>query len=94
MWLASIYERRGTLGWTGSQNRAPQPGFALRCFAVVVVQQTAEPLAALDFTEDGGGLAFDQSVVETLGIALSMIVLDELGNSASQRSLAEEDHPI
>ena len=58
---------------------------------VVVLQHAAETLTTFDSTGDftNAGVRIDQPVVEPLVIALSMIMLDELGDRPAQQLLTK-----
>jgi hypothetical protein len=62
------------------------------CTPVIVVQQSAEPLAAFDLTgrAAGFGAGFDELVVQPLMISLGVIMKKPLGCGIPQRLLAEE----
>ncbi len=63
---------------------------------VVVPQHAAESLAALDLTGDAAHFLarIDQSVVEALVIALSVIMGQERNRSGLDRLLSEEDQAM
>ena len=68
----------------------------LRSGPVVVAQHPTETFPAL---KQAGGAPdfstrFDQPVVESLMIPLSVKVSQELGSGLPQRLLPEEDHPV
>ena len=64
-------------------------GVILGSLAVVVVQEPAETFASMH-------LAFDdrQCILQTLGVALGMIMRDEFGSGFPHRTFAEQDHPL
>ena len=68
----------------------------LRGVAIVIVQQTAEPLAAFHLPDDLPDFLswIDDLVVEPLVISLGVIMVQELVDSIVQRLLAEEDHSV
>ena len=61
---------------------------------MVVPQQTAEPLVALDLTILPANFITrrDDLVVESLVISLSVIMFQELADGGAKHLLAEEDH--
>jgi len=65
-------------------------------FAVIVPQDAAESLAALDLTGDAADFLarIDQSVVDALVIALSVIMGEERNHGGLQRLLSEEDQAM
>jgi hypothetical protein len=70
-------------------------GFLRDC-STIEVQHPAESLMPLHpwplHRHCGSGL--EQPVLDTLVIALHVIVSNELANSTAQRGLPDEDHPI
>ena len=77
------WEAEDAAGWSGGA-------------AIVVVQETAEPLATFD---PAGGLAnvgagLQDGVVERLVISLAMIMDQPLIDRVTHRLLAEEDQPV
>ncbi len=68
---------------------AERPG--LRSLAVVVPQQPAEPLAALDGASFPANFfsRINDPISQALVIALAMEMIDELPDGVAQRSLAE-----
>src|SRR5215472_6864942 len=63
---------------------------------VIVVQHAAQALAPLNLAciVEMASLGPDELVRQTLVIAFTVIMRDEVLNSCPQRFLAEEDHPI
>ena len=63
---------------------------------VIVVQHAAQALASLNLAciVEMASLGADELVRQTLVIALTVIMRDEVLNSCPQRFLAEEDRPI
>jgi len=68
----------------------------LRSGSMVEAQHSAESLYALDGVRHRFGtiIGLDQSIIEPLMIPLPVIVGGVLASGLSQRSFAEEDHPI
>ena len=83
-------ERRAPSGIPGT---GPSAGAhrLLRGFAVVVVEQAAQPLATVDasLTTSDAIVRFNQPVIEALMIALSMIMRNEFADRSAKRLLAE-----
>nr|WP_231756510.1 hypothetical protein [Lignipirellula cremea] len=77
-----------------SQKNDQGTGGTSRCIALVVLQQSAQPLLALDFagklTDFISGL--DPFIFQSLMVSLAVVVLKERRNSAAQRAFTEEDH--
>src|SRR5215470_14367973 len=72
------------------------PKTSSRRLAIVIIQETADPLA-LSHTSCRSGdhlRSRQQAIIETLMIPLHMIMDDELSNRPSQRIFSKEDHPI
>ena len=63
--------------------------------AMVVFQQTAQPLTALDFARTAPDFISrsDDLVVQALVVSFAMKVIEILANSISQCTLTKEDHP-
>ena len=63
---------------------------------VIVVQHAAQALPALDLSRasEVAGLWTDESVLQSLMIALAVIMSNEVLNAFPQGLLAEEDHAI
>src|SRR5260370_10807403 len=91
LWLRLLRGRRGA-GATESREIATQRAVYLRRASVVIVQQSAQSFAS----SDGPVVVLrrwrrsEQSVVETLMVALKVIVLDECSDGAPQVPLAEQ----
>ena len=64
--------------------------------AVVITEQAAQSLTTshLPVGTADAFFRFDQCIPEPLMVALSMIMMDELGDGTAQRWLTEEDHPL
>ena len=67
---------------------------SLRCLAMVVSQQAAEALTALDLTLalTNFFIRFDDLVAKALVISFLVIMKKELANSTAKHVLAEKDH--
>ena len=64
--------------------------------AVVITEQTAQShtTSHLPVRTADASFRFEQRVPEPLMVALSVIMMDELSDGTTQRSLTEEDHPL
>ena len=71
------------------------PNRPLRGLAMVVPQQPAQPLAALDFSGPRADFIarLDDGVSQALVIPLDVVMFDELLDCVTQRRLAEQDEP-
>ena len=67
---------------------------SLRCLAMVVSQQAAEALTALDVTavEANFFIRLDDLVAKALVISFLVKMKKELANGATEHVLTEEDH--
>jgi hypothetical protein len=84
-------------GWSTDPVLSRNSNEANSCgFSKVVAEETAESLPALDapvlwkFCE----FRLNDFVLQTLVVALGVIMQSELRNSATQRGLSEEDHSL
>jgi hypothetical protein len=68
----------------------------LRCSAMVEAKHPAESLGTLDGVESrvGAAIRLDQPIVDPLVVPLTMIMSGVLTSRLTQRSFAEEYHPV
>ena len=87
--------KQNSASWQSGPARWCTPEI-LRGFAMIIVEQAAQPPATADaaMTTSDAIVRFDQPVTEALMVELFMIMKNELGDGAAQRLLTEEDHPI
>jgi hypothetical protein len=66
------------------------------CLTIIVVQHSAQPLAALDRSTATGAslILYDQPVAQSLVIALAMIVFHKFVDGLPQRTFSEQDHAL
>ena len=84
---------RGRCRLIASVDSLPGPSGRL---TIIIVQHSAQPLAALDYSGTVGARPFvhDQPIAKPLMVPLAMVVRHEFADGLPQRAFSEQNHPV